>query len=286
MGSRFVELYKKSYNLLLPDEKEFDITNLDLVKNFTEARKIDVIIHFAAFTNVNAAEVERGNKQGLCWKVNVIGTENLLKATKGEDIHFIHISTDMVFSGSESDPGPYNENHPLENDISKLTWYGHSKAEGEKAVQKALGDKMTILRLIYPVRSNYPEKLDYLRSPLKRYKEGNIYPLFTDQQISISFIDEIAVVLDRIIQKRAYGIYHASSPDITTPYRLIFELIKLLYKDTSGLEEITLEEFLKTTKSPNYRYPKYGGLSVKRTEKDLGLKFSSTREILQKLSLH
>lgn len=261
VGSRFAELSKYRDSLILPDERIMDITKSDL-----DLRNADVVVNFAAYTNVTEGENQRGDKSGLCWQLNVEGVRNLLNNLK-PGAFFIQISTDMVFSGTS---GPYGETDTPEEDSNKVTWYGYTKAEGER-----LCKKHTILRLIYPVRAKFDQKLDYLRKPLKLFDEGKLYPIFNDQQISISFIDEIAKALDLIIEKKAKGVFHASSSDLTTP----FELISYLIKQARGVDNVVQPSSL----AESVRYPKYGGLKVERTEQALGIKFSTWRGIVDKL---
>ncbi|MFA5770893.1 MAG: sugar nucleotide-binding protein, partial [Patescibacteria group bacterium] len=144
-------------------------------------------------------------------------------------------------------------------------------------------DKATILRLIYPVRAKYEAKLDYLRKPLSLFDEGKLYPMFNDQQVSISFIDEISLALQKIIDGQHYGTFHASCPDITTPYDLISYFIEKIRGIKNAVKSSSLDEFLKTADNP-VRYPKYGGLKVEQTEKTLGIKYSTWREIVDQIA--
>lgn len=271
VGSRFVELSKYRDSLILPNKKELNITQSNL--NLQDA---DVVINFAAYTNVSEGENQRNDKNGLCWKLNVDGVQNILNALK-DDTFFVQISTDMVFPGSSEKPGPYSENDLPGTDSNKLTWYGFTKAEGERLCQNH-----TILRLIYPVRAKHDLKLDYLRKPLKLFDEGKLYPMFTDQQVSFAFIDEICVALDKIIEKRAKRVFHSSSCDLTNPFELYTYLIKKARGGDNAVKPCLLSGFLKTVGNP-VRYPKFGGLKVEKTEKELGIKYSSWREIIDKL---
>src|SRR3989304_8217722 len=193
VGSRFVEISNRKNFLHLPKEIEFDITNKAEVNALISSYNFSAVVNFAAFTDVGKAEEERGNKDGEAWQVNVEGTRNLVQAVKPhrERIHFIQISTDMVFTGSTWDPGPYKEDHSPETNPEKVTWYGFTKAEAEKVVQEELDGSATILRIIYPVRSEFDRKLDFLRKPLHLYDKGELYPIFMDQHVSISFADEV-----------------------------------------------------------------------------------------------
>ncbi len=281
VGSRFVELYSKKYDFICPEYPAFDLTDSKNVRDHISEANPDVVVNFAAYTNVGKAENQRGDKKGDCYKINVTGVKNLVEALPPK-CHFIQISTDMVFPGSEKDPGPYEENHPSNYKESELTWYGYTKNLGEKEAIKKFGKDATILRLIYPVRAKYELKLDYLRKPLSLYDAGKLYPMFTDQQVSIAFIDEIAKTLEKIIDAKFKGVFHASSRDTTTPFDLVFYMIEKVRGKKNAVKPTSLKEFLKTVNNP-VRYPEFGGLKVEKTKKRLGMKFSTWKEIVDAL---
>ncbi len=282
VGSRFRELSRFAPSFLTPDSNELDILSRQDLTAYIKDKNPTVIVNFAAYTNASEGEKQRGEKYSSCWKLNVEAVENLLYSAQTSQTRFIQISTDMVFPGNSENPGPYDEDQTPEENSELVTWYGYSKAEAERLTQTALGDRTTILRLIYPVRAKFAGKLDYLRKPLKLFDEGKLYPLFTDQQISISFIDEIATALDLIIEKNLFGVFHASSRDLTTPYEIVSYLLNKARGRQGVVQKTSLAEFLKTIESP-VRYPLFGGLKVEKTEKVLGIRYSSWREIIDSL---
>jgi dTDP-4-dehydrorhamnose reductase len=290
VGSRFVELFSSDYDFLTPEIGELSILDYKSLDDFFKRSKFSAVVNFAAFTDVSAAENERDNKEGNCFKVNVLGVENLAKLCKKHRRFLIHISTDMVFPGSKDYPGPYSEDSVSESDSKRLTWYGFTKAEAERVIESILGKDAAILRIIYPVRAKFEGKLDYLRKPLKLFDEGKLYPMFNDQQVSIAFIDEVSEAINIILKKGARGVFHASSCDSSTPY----DLVSYLLEKARGVKGVvipsSIHEFIKKQKEANLdnpfievRYPIYGGLKVEKTESELGIKFSSWREIIDKL---
>lgn len=283
VGSRFLDLASKKYKILAPEIDQLDITDKGAVDSFFSKEKPDFVVHFAAFTDVGAAEEERGDESGPCWKINVIGTENLARASKKYNAFMVYISTDMVFPGSENEPGPYSEDDKPEENPDKVTWYGYTKGQGEKVVREILNPNFAILRIIYPVRAKFDRKLDYIRKPLSLFDEGKLYPMFADQQVSISFIDEIVKTLDKIVSGRKTGIFHASSKDTTSPYELISYAIEKLRGVKDAVQKSSLKEFLKNVDNP-VRYPMYGGLKVAATEKKLGVKFSTWKQIVDTIA--
>lgn len=285
IGSRFTELFPNKNSLHIPRQIEFDITNKDQVKAIVASYDFKAVVHFAAYTNVGEAEKERGDKKGLCWQVNVEGTRNLVEAVDPykNRVHFIQISTDMVFPGDKLNQGPYPENQPLETNSRKLSWYGYTKAEAERVVMSVLGSEASILRLIYPVRAKFKAKEDWLRKAVRLYDEGKLYPMLSNQNISMTFVDEACLVLNKIIEEGHFGIFHASSIDTTNPHEVVSYTLERIRNIKDKIPSMTLEALLEKTGDSQVRYPKYGGLSVEVSEQKLGMKFSTWHQIVDKL---
>lgn len=278
VGSKVKELLNDNFQLITPEEQELDILDKKTLSEYFDKHKPEVTINFAAYTNVGEAENQTEDKTAACWRINVEGVNNILE-TINKNTHFIHISTDMVFQGSIEDPGPYKNNHPLPNSPDKLTWYGWTKNRGEKLVKDA---SHTVVRIIYPVRASF-ETPDYIRFPLRKLKEGNLYPIFKDQQLTITFIDELAEALSIIINKNIKNsTLNVCSSNTGTAIDIIKTAFEKLGVDTSQIKEALLIDYLAKQKNP-YRYLLKGGLDVKETEEKLGLKFSTWQEIIDKL---
>ena len=278
VGSRFVETYPDRKNLLTPDLDVFDLTRPESVSAyFSNHSDITAVINLAAYTNVSEGQKQKGDKASLCYQLNVVGTQNLIDQIKDKDVYLIHISTDMVFPGDAADPGPYAEDHPLNPDENRLTWYGYTKALAERIATSSL-PSAAILRLIYPVVASYELKLDYLRAPLAYYeKNKNLYPVFDDQKMNITAVDEICLCLNRLLETRFTGVFHTGSADITTPYEIMVQLFDLVYGH---------HDMVKPGKTDPTRYPQFGGLLNQETEKHLGIHFSTSAEIVARLYGH
>ena len=279
VGSRFCELAASRFEITSIDEKTLDITDKSAVEKYFSENKFEVVINFSAYTNVSEGENDRDNKEGLAWKLNALAPGYVAEACLKNNTFLVHISTDMVFPGSREDPGPYEEDHAIPLDNSKLTWYGYTKSLGEKAVTEVLGDKKCILRLIYPFRSYFEGKLDYLRKPIQLYEEGKLYPLFTDQKLTTIFVDDICKILEKILELEQTGILHASCTDLASPYDHVLYALEKIKGTTVVLKTGLIEEFLKTASS-TVRYPQFGGLKTEKTQEKLGMKFKTWREMV------
>jgi dTDP-4-dehydrorhamnose reductase len=272
VGSRFVELLPEKFFPLTPEINELDITNKLAVERFIAREKPEIIVNFAAFTNVDRVEKEKGNKKGLAWQVNVEGAKNIAEVAKKNDRFLVHISTDFVFPGTK---GPYSEDSKLPKQSDKIGWYGWTKLMAEKRL-KEVGGRVAIARISYPYRAFYQQKLDFARNILTLLDEGKLYPLFSDQVITPTFIDEACRALIEICQKQKQGIYHLVSSNTTTPYEFASYLLEKARGVKDIVEKGSIREFLKTPeRTPR---PILGGLKTDKTQKELKMKFMTWQE--------
>jgi len=281
VGSRFVQncFTDSDFILLTPSKKELDITIEDSVKIFFKLHSPDAVIHFAAFTDVSKAEDQRSNKNAPCWIVNVAGTANLIRVLTYKT-YFIHISTDVVFSGQKDNPGPYEEDSPTEENPNLLSWYGLTKKEAEKIVVNNFKNT-AILRIANPVRAKSDGKLDYASKILKLYDTGKLYPMFNNQYLTLTYINEVTETIKVLLRKKLTGVFHTSSVNVFTPHKLANLLIEKARGKKNAVKPISIESFLKDNLS---RYPKYGGLKVEKTQNRLGIKFMRWEEIIEDLA--
>ena len=98
-----------------------DITDRKQVGGVVKKVKPDILIHTAAWTDVDGCERE-GRK---AYKINSEGTKNIALACKKAGTILFYISTDFVFDGRKSTPY-------AERDKTKpISLYGDSKLRGE-----------------------------------------------------------------------------------------------------------------------------------------------------------
>jgi hypothetical protein len=96
------------------------------------------IINCAAFTAVDKCETE----EDLAFKINAIGPRNLAIAAADVDAKLVHVSTDYVFDGTNTEP--YNEFSP----VAPLGAYGKTKLEGEEFVDDETFDQAYFLKRV------------------------------------------------------------------------------------------------------------------------------------------
>lgn len=272
IGSYLVKNYSQIANparILFPSHGGLDITDSGIVNRYFNLHKPSIAINLAAHRNASTAESQRGNKDGNVWKTNVVGAKNIANACKEYGSYLIHISTDYVFSGHKNNPGPYSEKDTPEKNDDLLSWYGITKREGESAILNTLSNA-AIIRINNVTRPNNKDlKLDYIGKFLWLYEQKKLYPVFDDQNVTLTYIPMITQMIDRLIKTGLTGIYHAASADTCTPFELASYTIKKLHGHVNVVRKITMDSFLQ--KNPR-RYPKFGGLKTEITQRKLGIK--------------
>lgn len=123
-----------------------DIRNEEDVKLFFKKIKPHVVIHTAGVGSPDFCELNKKE----AWGINVIGTRNILRATRDVGAHFIFTSTNQVFSGKNP---PYNESSKPE----PINYYGETKFQNEKDILGEKYEKATILRLMMMYGWNNPK---------------------------------------------------------------------------------------------------------------------------------
>ena len=204
VGSRFVEMYGEKYQLLTPHYSVFDITKKDSVASFAkENPDIDLIIHLAAYTNVDLAEKE----SELVYQINVEGTQYIYDLATLHGTRLIHFSTDFIFDGTD---GPYDESSvPNAHGV-----YGKTKLQAEEIVE----DYASIIRLCFPYRKDFAPKKDFVRSIASLLLSGVKLNMVTDALITPTFIDDIAFGLDKMIDLPEKKIVHLVGSSAYSPF--------------------------------------------------------------------
>lgn len=233
---------KKNPSLLDPHENlqycQADLTDPFAIHDIFEEHKPDVVVHAAALSQVDLAEQE----QWQAYSINVGGTLNVLANAEPLQAFFIFISTDFVFDGLK---GYYQETDPT----GPVNYYGKTKEEAEDAVMEYTAP-WAIVRtsLVYgkPV-SGKPNILSVIKEKLEK---GEVYGLVNDQWRSPTFVEDLALGIILIIEKKATGIFHISGKDVLTPYQMGKAAAVFLKRDPSLVKELFASNFSQPAKRP------------------------------------
>lgn len=236
VGSRIVELLSEKYEF---DSSNVDITDRENIQNKIKNSDASLVLHLAAKTNVDSCEQDKSlGENGEAWKINVLGTQNIVDACWESNKKLIYISTDFVFDGEHQPEGGYSE----EDKPNPINWYAKTKYGGELIVQKL--SNSLILRIAYPYRASY-ERLDFVRAILNRFKEKLDVTAIVDHVFTPTFIDDIAVALDVLIKNDSKGLFHVAGGRALTPFDAAGYIAKIFGFDQSKISKTTRAFFFK-----------------------------------------
>jgi dTDP-4-dehydrorhamnose reductase len=140
LGSAICDVLSEKHTIIGMGHKEFDVTDVkawESIRSFTI--KPDIIIHCAAFTQVDAAENEPSK---ALWDANVNAVHHLCNICMSLNIRVIYPQTFLVLKDQSQSHSPDSKA------IEPLGWYAKSKWEAEKILtQSLLPDKRLIIRL-------------------------------------------------------------------------------------------------------------------------------------------
>ena len=255
---------KSDFEFYFADENELDITNKNDILNYTSHYKIKVILNCAAYTDVNGSE---SNKK-LAIKVNYEAIKNLVEICEEQKLKMIHFSTDYVYNSNNINPIKEDSN------INPLNYYGFSKREGEKIIEKSLSDSI-IIRTSW-LYSMYGS--NFVKTMIKKSDNGEKIYVINDQFGCPTYAKDLVNVILSIIDsgiKPKYKVYNFSNEGYTNWYdftKKIFELKKL----NCSIIPVDSENYRSIA-----RRPKYSVLDKSRIKDTFNINIRNWEDALQ-----
>jgi dTDP-4-dehydrorhamnose reductase len=207
------------HELLAIDLPEVDITDKDAIFTAVSSFKPHLIIHCAAYTNVDGCAKE----PELAYKVNGLGTQNVALACQEFGAAMVHISTNEVFAGDN--PAGYEEWMPR----NPVNTYGRSKAAAEAHVQN-------LLNRYYIVRTAWlyaPQGRNFIHAILQRARRTGQIRVVTDEIGNPTYSKDLAAAIGQLIETEQYGIYHLVNSGSCSRWAFANEILQL-----AGLDEV------------------------------------------------
>ena len=224
-------------DFLPTDMQEMDITDANAVMRMIGSYQPDVVIHGAAWTQVDAAE----EKINAAYRVNAIGAQNIAMACREVNAAMVYISTDYVFDGLLG--RAYTET----DQTNPLSVYGKSKLAGELLARQS-HDRLFILRTAWL----YGDGANFVRTMLKLGRERKELQVVNDQHGCPTSTTDLAEALLRLIQTRRYGTYHAVNGGVATWYDFARKIFEIVGNTQIHLAPVTTTQFLRPAARPLY----------------------------------
>lgn len=215
-------------NILAIDKEEMDITNLDEVMKVVTEFNPDVIFHCAAWTAVDKAE----DMEDVVNQVNVVGTHNMVEASKAVDAKIIYLSTDYVFDGTKE--GMYVP----EDEVNPKSVYGKTKFLGEEEVRKNPKHFITRISWVFGINGN-----NFIKTMLKLAETHSELNVVDDQIGSPTYTVDLAHLLVNLAQTDSYGTYHVTNEDFCSWAEFAEYIFKINNKNVK-VNHVSTEKYL------------------------------------------
>ncbi len=238
LGQEMTRLLRSvKVKFLATDIKQLDITDFKETSKVVLDYHPDVILHFAAVSNVDMCEVE----QDLALRVNALSSMGLAIIAKKIGAKMLYTSTNFVFDGNGEEP--YSE-YSKPNPISA---YGKTKLLGERYVRD-------ICERYYIVRTSWlfgKNSKTYISKFVATEKKPGSIDVICDQFASLTYIEHLAEALLRLINSDNYGIYHIVSRGVASWLDFVLRAKKIMRFKTN-VRAIKMEELNLPAKRPRF----------------------------------
>ncbi|AOF14548.1 TPA: dTDP-4-dehydrorhamnose reductase family protein [Yersinia enterocolitica] len=190
------------YNVIVTERNTLNLSVPEAIFSYITAEKPDVILHFAAETDVDLCEREPA-RAGI---YNHLATEQIAQAAKFCGAWLLYLSSSNVFGGEGK--LSYNElDIPL-----PMNYYGRSKLIGESSVRNACTNNHLIIRAGWMIGGGPDKDHKFVGKIIQQIKAGSTsIKAVSDRLGSITSAMQLCNFIIWAINKRHTGTLHFAS---------------------------------------------------------------------------
>ncbi len=222
LGTDVVNLFQEQYEVLGCDLHNCDILQNEAFEQVVASFRPEVIIHTAAYTNVDKAESD----EEAAFRLNAMGTKHVAAAANTYHAKLVHISTDYVFDGTSA--RPYTEEdipHPM-------GVYGRTKLQAEQEVQRISQDFL-IVRIAWLYGRHGK---NFVSAILQRAQEEGALQVVHDQTGSPTYTQDVARGILALLAHSVSGIVHLTNSGQCTWYDFAKTILEY-----AGMPQVTIQ---------------------------------------------
>ena len=260
LGLTLVPLWRRAGADVIPWRRaDLDVTDRDAVRRSVVDARPDVVVHLAAYTDVDRAEAEAH----AAMRVNGEGTANVCAVAAAFGARVLYLSTDYVFAGVTPEPiAPEAAPAPLGA-------YGRSKVAGERAVS-ALGPQGVVVRTGWMYGPGGENFVDMMR---RGATERRPVTVVADQNGAPTSTRLVAEATWGLCRAGVAGLWHVMAAGPVT----WFEVARAAYEDIGAPPDL-VSAGTSTALGRPARRPAHSLLDCRATEARLGIPMPAWRD--------
>lgn len=206
-----------------------ELASLEDVRRVLGNIALEEILCVGGMTYVDGCEAE----PALAFRVNAAGPALLAEYARQQALPFAYFSTEYVFAGEASQPGPYLEDATTD----PLSVYGRSKLEGESLILQHNPDALVIrTTVVYGFDS---QAKNFIYTLMKTLGQGKPLHVPEDQVSTPTYSRDLAMATLALLRHRAHGIYHVTGPELLSRLDFARRIANFLGLDASLLNGVT-----------------------------------------------
>lgn len=242
--------------------RHFDVRDAAAVGDAIRRLRPDVIVHTAAFTDVDRAEscVEEATA------VNDRGAAHVAVAAAAVGAFLVYLSTDYVFDGAKG--LPYVE----DDAVLPLNVYGRTKLAGEGHARGVPGHLIVRSQGLFGRRGK-----SFAAAILAAADAGRAISVVDDVVTGVTYADDLARAIRLLLDEDATGTYHVAD---VGPVRWSEFARGVL--DAAGLASVPVAKISAAETGRPATRPKYSYLDTSRYAATVGAPLPSWRDALQR----
>jgi dTDP-4-dehydrorhamnose reductase len=243
------------------DLPDFDITGIEQVRKAIGAAEPDVVIHCAAFTDVDGCACDPEKAQ----LVNATGTRNVATVCAEHGAAMVLLSTNEVFDGRSA--APYIET----DEPAPINPYGQSKLLAEWHTRE-------LLERYYIVRTSwiYSEGgSNFIHKIMQLADRGEPFAIVTDEFGVPTYASDLARAILELVEIAPYGIYHLVNSGHTSRFGLARTVLDLSGHRSVQIRPILLKDYERASLPPR------NGVLQNRAASELGISLRPWEAALQ-----
>jgi dTDP-4-dehydrorhamnose reductase len=211
-------LRQENVNFLGVDIQQLDVSDFKKLNETIVNYRPDVILHFAAISDVDACERE----PELAFRINTLSTLGIATIAHKVCARLLYTSTNFVFDGNTEEPYfEYVEPRPISQ-------YGRTKFLGEKYI-KELYSRYYIIRTAWLFGDN---SKTFASKFLQQKDKPRSISVLCDQIGSFTYVIDLAEAIFTIIKSENYGTYHIVNSGYGTWLDFLLRAKELMHFNT------------------------------------------------------
>ncbi len=186
-----------------------DVEDRETLKRLFDQYQFASVLNCGGSCKLRSCELD----PQMAWRVNVTGVENLLEMIAGSSVRLVHLSIDLVFSGTNG--GAHVEDDPTD----PVTVYGKTMVVAEQRIMAARPDAC-LLRISLPMGvsfNGHAGAIDWIQSRFKKRKPATLY---FDEIRTPTYSDCLNRLFEDVLKQPLSGLYHAGGPRRLSLYQI------------------------------------------------------------------